>query len=113
MAKALMLVESRPTTPEQENVYNEWYQNVHLKEVCAVPGFVGGVRYRQADQQPMGAEPTGSYHAIYEIDSDNLPATYEALVTSATTTMNMSEALCMDPVATMTTWIQCGDRVTA
>ena len=112
MAKALLFVESRPTTPAQDAEYNDWYQNVHLGDVCKVPGFVAATRYRQADQQPMDGQPSGTYLAIYEVESDDLPATYEALIGSAES-MDMSETLGMDPIPTMTTWLPFGERVTA
>jgi hypothetical protein len=112
MAKALLFVESRPTSAAQEAAYNDWYQNTHLGEVCQVKGFVGATRYRQADAQPMGASPTGTYLAIYEIDSDDLPGTYDGLIAAAST-MNMSDTLSMDPMPTMTTWLPFGDRVEA
>lgn len=112
MAKALLFVESRPATPAQADEYNDWYQTVHLKEVCAIPGFVAASRYRQADAQPMDGSPSGTFLAIYEVESDDLPATYAALI-GAAESMNMSESLGMDPMPTMTTWLPFGDRVTA
>ena len=65
MAKGIMILETYPVSPEQEAEYNEWYDNVHLQEVCALPGFLGARRYA-----PSG--PGAPYLAIYEIESDDV-----------------------------------------
>jgi len=35
----LYMVHSGPMA-EQDDAYNDWYTNIHLPEVLAVPGFV-------------------------------------------------------------------------
>ena len=49
MPKAVMVVYSRPTDPARDDDYNDWYDNVHLREVCEVPGFVSARRYEPDD----------------------------------------------------------------
>jgi hypothetical protein len=61
--------------PGQEDAYNEWYTNTHLKEVLEIPGFKTGRRYRlhQSAKAPVTSEPR--YMAVYEIESDDIKAT--------------------------------------
>src|SRR5436190_568213 len=35
----------------QENIYNEWYADVHLKDVLKVPGIVAAQRFKLSDVQ--------------------------------------------------------------
>jgi hypothetical protein len=73
MAKGILVVESRPADPDREHEYNEWYSGMHLKDVCAVPGFVGARRYKVPGSDPA------SYIAIYEIEADDLAAPLDEL----------------------------------
>jgi hypothetical protein len=74
--KGIMVVQSDPVDPDHEDEYNDWYDNTHVPEICAVPGFVSARRYKV--HSPAGAEgaPGGAaapaYLAIYEIDADDL-----------------------------------------
>ena len=36
MAKGIILVETRPSSPEREQEYNTWYDEVHLGELVAL-----------------------------------------------------------------------------
>ena len=40
MAKGILLVESRPSAPERDAEFNEWYESVHMPEVLALDSFV-------------------------------------------------------------------------
>jgi hypothetical protein len=73
MAKGIMVVQAAPADPACEAEFNDWYDNTHLAEVLAVPGFVAGERYR-AHMPDGGAGPTHPYLAIYHIDADDLAA---------------------------------------
>ena len=80
MPRAVFVVFTNPASPDQEDEYNEFYDSTHLPEVCQTPGFVSGRRYRLSDaRKPVG--PVGDYRylAIYEIESDDLAATFAAL----------------------------------
>jgi hypothetical protein len=51
-----------------EDEYNDWYTNLHLDEVVAVPGFVSARRYGLSDDQLGGfGSSKHRYLAIYEI----------------------------------------------
>ena len=91
MAKGILIVESQPASPERVDEYNRWYTEVHLPEVCAVPGFVSAARYEPADGD-------GPYVAIYQLELDDLSSAVSALGDAvASGAINMSDALSMDP----------------
>src|SRR5258706_1393826 len=71
MAKYTFIVLSNPTTPAQEEEYNDWYNRVHLPDVLNVPGFVAAQRFRLADTQ-FDKNPSHKYLAKYELETDNL-----------------------------------------
>jgi len=80
MPRYKMVVYSRPA-PGREDEYNDWYQNVHLGELVALPGFVSARRYRHARNLVEGdAYP---YMSIYEVETDDIDAVLEALRTTA------------------------------
>lgn len=71
MSKALMIALSNPVSKEREEEYNNWYNNVHAKELMALPGFHSVRRYRAARQMlPVSedGEPTYRFMAVYEVD---------------------------------------------
>ncbi len=100
MPKAILIVQSAPASPDSEAEYNEWYDTVHLADVCAIPGVTGAKRYKLSDANPLGnAEGALPYIAIYEIESDDLTATLNELpARSMDGRMQMSDVLGMDPM---------------
>lgn len=66
MASGAMVVFSNPTEGREDD-YNDWYDNIHLPEVCALDGVVGASRYALAADDPNA---THRYLAIYELDQD-------------------------------------------
>ena len=62
MAECLLVVESRPTSAEEEEAFHAWYDDVHLPEVLALDGFRSARRWPDRE--------SGSWFAIYEIDAD-------------------------------------------
>jgi hypothetical protein len=66
MARTIMAVFTNPASPHVEDEYNSWYDEVHLKELLAVPGVVGATRYRLGDGAPSPSEHR--YLALYELD---------------------------------------------
>jgi hypothetical protein len=81
--------------PGREDEFNRWYDDIHLPEVLAVPGFLAGQRYALTG---LGASDQRRYLCVYEIETDDLAATLSA-VSAAAPTMTMSEA--MDQPATV------------
>lgn len=100
MPKAVMVVLTQPSDPAREDEYNEWYDNVHVPEVCAIPGFVGARRYKVTDAGPFPVDPAApAYLAIYELDSDDLAATCKELaVRAGDGRMQTSDVLATDPL---------------
>jgi hypothetical protein len=89
MAKGVMLVETRPSSPDREQEYNTWYDEVHIPELLALDGIVGARRLRPVDGD-------GPYVAIYEIEGDDLQAILDNMTANAGR-LSMSDALQMNP----------------
>jgi len=97
MPKAIMFVQSRPSTPARDDEYNDWYTNTHLPEVLDIPGITAARRFKASDVAPP---PDGSheYCAVYELDCDDLGAIMPALGERfADGRMHMSDSMEMDP----------------
>lgn len=62
MATGIMLVESRPLTPEDTAEFHRWYDEIHIPAVLAVEGFVSARR--------LESEDGSTFVAVYEIDTD-------------------------------------------
>jgi hypothetical protein len=93
MATHRLVVFTEPRA-DQEAEYNKWYDEVHLKEVLEVEGFVAAQRFELSPSQvgEMGDDAPKRYMAIYEIEAENLEVALEKL-NSGSSTMNMSDAL--------------------
>ena len=89
MAKGLILVESRPSSPDRVQEYNTWYDEIHLPELVALDGIVSARRLRPVDGD-------GPYFALYEIEGDNLQAVLDNMIANAGK-LHMSDALQLDP----------------
>ena len=106
MATSVLIVHTNPLEG-REDEYNEWYNNTHLKDVTAVPGFVRARRFKLSDSQ---MRPFGQfdYVAIYEIDGDPAPA-IAALKEATAAGMYISEAMSQELHATVyesvTDWV--------
>ena len=77
----------------QDAEYNRWYNEEHVGDVLAVPGFVGVQRFSLA--APFGAPALQwRYVALYEIDRDRVSEAFDGLTASADTSrMRVSPAL--------------------
>lgn len=49
--------------PEKEQQFNEWYNNVHVPEILACPGFLSGTRFQRVSGDGI------RYMALYELQS--------------------------------------------
>lgn len=80
MPKGILVVQTRPVSPEREDEYNKWYSEEHLPDILKVPGIVAARRYRVRDTGDVKADPaTPEYLAIYEIEADDLAAPLQEL----------------------------------
>ncbi len=67
MPKAILVVETHLSSPELADEYHRQYNDIHLKEIVSIEGFVAARRF-----EPWGHE--GPFLAIYEIEADDLDA---------------------------------------
>ncbi|WP_405146795.1 hypothetical protein OG308_24310 [Nocardia salmonicida] len=94
MEQGILYVTTRPTSPKQEDEYNEWY-DLHLREVCAVPGFIGARRFA-----PM--QDDGPYVAVYDMEAEDLAVALAGLYAAAENgDIQLSDALQLDPPPTI------------
>jgi hypothetical protein len=100
--KGIMVVQSGPVDPAREDEYNDWYDNTHVPQICAIPGFVSARRYKVHGAHP--ADPAApAYLAIYEIDADDLAApAAELRARSAAGRTPGTDALRLDPPPVVT-----------
>jgi hypothetical protein len=98
--------------PGQEAEFNKWYDEVHLKEVLEVEGYVAAQRFEISPSQigGVGGSTPARYLAIYEIEAESLDVALEKL-NSGAATMNMSDALDSEN-ATALAYSAIGDRQT-
>src|SRR5947208_1893739 len=82
----------------REAEFNDWYDNVHLPDLVAIPGVTAATRYEFAPTDPSAPQPPGRYLAIYEIEGD--PATALANIKAAAKTMTISSAMKRGPIGT-------------
>jgi len=68
----------------REDAYNRWLDEVHIPEVLAVPGFESVQRYELTDAQRAPVPHPYRYAAVYEVETDDLPATLAALGVAVT-----------------------------
>ena len=68
MERHLLLAFTSPVDGE-ENQYNDWYSDVHVREVLCTKGFVGGERFRLAEGEDPANAPS-PYLAIFEVEGD-------------------------------------------
>jgi hypothetical protein len=95
MSKAILVVHTRPVSADREDEYNAWYNDQHLDDVVAVPGYGTARRYVLSDARPVdGVEPSEfRYLAIYELDTDDVEAAAQSMKDAVAAGMHLSEAL--------------------
>ena len=95
MPKGVLVVESRPSSPDRDQEYNRWYDDVHLGELLALDGFVGARRLR-----PLADD--GPYLALYELQGEDLQAIVDNMVACGQRgELHLSDALQLDPPPAM------------
>ncbi|SNQ45804.1 conserved hypothetical protein [Frankia canadensis] len=98
MPQAKMVVYSSPSSPDREDEYNKWYNEIHLAEVCAMPGILSAVRFSMSEAQMVpGVTVAGHrYMAIYEVDAPDFTALLaDMLARSQDGRFTMSDAIDM------------------
>jgi hypothetical protein len=77
--------------PGREEEYHRWYDERHLDDILALPGFVSARRYDGLQGPRSATAPPTRNLAVYEIEGDPLAA-LEAL-NAARPELNVSTAL--------------------
>ncbi|MEU9272616.1 hypothetical protein AB0E04_45570 [Streptomyces sp. NPDC048251] len=90
MTRPVLATLANPTSPEQEDEFNTWYNEAHLKEMSEIPGIARITRYRLADG-PGAESAEHRYLALYELDGD--PATVLAEIRARSQSLTSSPAL--------------------
>ncbi|MED5546913.1 MAG: hypothetical protein VYD90_16875 [Pseudomonadota bacterium] len=82
--------------PGQEKAFDDWYTNIHLPQVVAVPGVISAQRFGQVARRTNADTLAWDYAAIYEIEAGRSEETIaEIFARMDTEQMVMSDA--MDP----------------
>ncbi len=87
--KTVFMVHSNPVK-DREQEFNNWYTNVHLREVLQIDGFISAQRFKLAAAQVINNQPY-NYLALYEIDSENITQTLKNL--AGASDLQMSDAI--------------------
>ncbi len=113
MARHILLVLSN-ADGGRDDEFNDWYTDVHLRDVLAVDGFVAAQRFRVADAQLQPDRPAPHrYLAIYEIEADDPGAPLQALLSGVMSgAIPLSDTLDLPSLATFA-FTPITDRVTA
>jgi len=77
----------------RDDEFNQWYDEVHLVEVLALPEFVDATRHKLADAQ-MFPDQSHGYLAIYEYKGDAADAI--AALGAGAERFNMSDSMAPD-----------------
>jgi hypothetical protein len=80
MAKYLLLGLHNAVAGREEE-FNRWYDNQHLYDCLAVPGFKRAQRFTIDDTQiNQGNQSPWRYMVIYELETDDPQKTVQALI---------------------------------
>lgn len=95
MARPILVAMTNSVSPERDEEFNRWYNEVHANDLLSLPTMRSLVRYRAVQQvTPGGSEPFHKYMGIYELDDPR--AAIEALV-ERRSTFTMTDAIA-DPL---------------
>ncbi len=97
MAKHHLLAFTNPVAGREEE-FNRWYDEQHVPDLLAVPGFVSAQRFALTDATGRD-KPGWSYLAFYELDTDD-PDALMAEVRSRIGTEKMPVSGALDSVNT-------------
>ena len=93
MPSGMLVVQSRPSSPEEAVDYHRWYVDVHMPEMLKVDGVVSARRLEAIDG--------GSFLAVYEIDGEVAKAKEALTEALRSGSMSRPVGLQLDPPPTM------------
>ena len=79
MAKKYKLVVFTNAVEGQDDDFNDWYQNTHLKQIVSIKSFVQAQRFRFDTNIVPGSPNPARYMAIYDIETDDIGAALGAM----------------------------------
>jgi hypothetical protein len=74
MTRMIMAVFSDAVSADREDEYNDWYSNIHVQDVCAIPGVKSFRRFKSSQiKSAFSGEVAGGnrYLVLYEIETDD------------------------------------------
>ncbi|HZJ27665.1 MAG TPA: hypothetical protein VFF40_11755 [Acidimicrobiia bacterium] len=71
MPRGVLVVYTAPAEGGEVE-FNRWYDELHVPQLVALPGFKSGTRYKVSEQQVRPGDPPGPYLALYEVEGDDL-----------------------------------------
>jgi len=96
MTKGKLIVTARPESPDTVDDFNRWYDEDHIPEVLALPGFASAQRHRALSGE--------SYVTMY--DADDIEKAKAALAEAQQSgTMTRPVGVQLDPPPTVE-WLQ-------
>lgn len=111
--RVFYLVFSNPVSEDRLEEFHQWYDEVHIPEVLATPGFVSAQRIAlRPTEFTKATEPAQRFGVIYEIEGD--PEEVMGKVSAGTRdgTIHMSDVLDLTTFA-MHFWSPSGEKVLA
>lgn len=95
MARPILVAMTNSISPERDDEFNRWYNDVHASDLLSLPTMRSLVRYRATQQiTPGGAEPFHKYMGVYELDD---PQAAIAALIERRSTFTMTDAIA-DPL---------------
>jgi hypothetical protein len=91
MPRGILVVQSRPASPEQADDFHRWYDDTHLPEILAVDGFRSARRLAAVDGE--------SFLVIYEVD--DVESAKKAMLDFQRSTMTPPVGVQIDPPPTV------------
>ncbi len=113
--KFIQIVFSNPL-PGRDDEFNEWYDNVHIPQLLAVPGMLSAQRYTLRDSEmyrvPGGFVPEHQYAIVYEMEGDVDAIMAKIQESVAEGKIHMAD--CLDMTSwRLSFWDPCGPKVDA
>ena len=79
MTKQYRLIALSKPVEGKEQEFHDWYDNTHIPQILALPGFTAAQRFKLT--QPLGPQADSfPFLTIYEAETDDFGATLGALI---------------------------------
>jgi hypothetical protein len=107
------LVFSNPVAEDREEEFHQWYDEVHLPEVLATPGFISAQRIGlRRTEFARATEPAQRFGVLYEVEGDPEEVMGRVSAGVAAGTIHMSDVLDLSTFQ-MAFWSPRGEKLLA